>query len=233
MKLTSYSYHFAEEIVEHPRHLNAWTEIEKALKSAPLFIYPNKSSNKKLDVVQQVMNRYYERVMLDLKWEDHPLATNIKNSKLKADFKKKFGNLTIQAEFQFGNMARWYSDVFKFQTAYSQSLINMGLSVVPMGALAKRIDSNVANFERVKKELPSADLSITLPILVIGLEPDEDTPIIDISACKFSNLSDITGKGKADNQWRIVNGYLKGVPMKNIDAKSPIGSKIDVDDQDE
>ena len=65
MKLEIYSYRFAEEITQHPRHLNAWNEIHTILRDAPLFIYPNKSSkNKKLDVVQQLMNTYFERVMV-------------------------------------------------------------------------------------------------------------------------------------------------------------------------
>lgn len=73
MKLEIYSYRFAEEITQHPRHLNAWNEIHTILRDAPLFIYPNKSSkNKKLDVVQQLMNTYFERVMvIEHGWEYH------------------------------------------------------------------------------------------------------------------------------------------------------------------
>ncbi len=110
-------------------------------------------------------------------------------------------------------MSRWYSDVFKFQAAYSQNLIQMGLCVVPLKSLAVRIDSNVVNYERVIRELPSAELSITLPILVIGIEADEDTPVINISDCQFDGLGDITGRGRDDNKWRIVNGYLRQTPM--------------------
>lgn len=225
MNLNVFSYRFAEEIVQHEHHQNAWEEIQSILSNAPLFVYPGKSSkNKKLDVVQQVMNTYFDRVMvIDKGWDYHPLATRIEHSGLTADFKKSFGDLTIQAEIQFGNMSRWYSDIFKFQAAYAQSLIKVGLSVIPMGSLAKRIDSNIVNFERARRELPSAELSVTLPILMIGLEPDEHTRVVDVSACQFDGIGKITGRGNAENRWRIVHGFLSGVPMQQIGPSSPTG----------
>lgn len=228
MKLEIYSYRFAEEITQHHRHLNAWDEIHNILLNTPLFIYPNKSkSNPNLDVVQQLMNTYFDRVMaIDNGWEYHPLATGIADSGLRADFKKTFGDFTVQAEIQFGNMSRWYSDIFKFQTAYSQSLIKIGLSVIPMGTLARRIDSNIINFERAKRELPSAELSLTLPILMVGLEPDEKTNIVDVSKCKFNDIKEITGKGNSANQWRIINGYLNGVSMEEIGPESATGQML-------
>jgi len=234
VKLKTHSYRFAEEIVQHPQHQQAWDEIQTILRNAPLFVYPGKSANnKRLDVVQQVMNTYFDRVMaIDHQWEYHPLATSIENSGLKADFKKSFGDLVIQAEVQFGNMSRWYSDIFKFQTAYSQSLINIGLSVIPMGSLARRIDSNIVNFERTERELPSAKLSITLPILLVGLEPDEQTKVVDISECQFASIKEITGKGKSANKWRIVHGYLEGEPMANIGPHSPTGPMLAEDDEE-
>lgn len=153
MKVEIFSYRFAEEILQHPRHQQAWDEIYAVLTDAPLFVYPGKSGkNSKLDVVQQVLNTYFDRrLAVELGWAYHPLATGIVESGLRADFRKSFNGLGIQAEVQFGNMARWYSDIFKFQAAYSGSIIQLALSVVPLSALSRRIDSNIVNFERAKK----------------------------------------------------------------------------------
>jgi hypothetical protein len=229
MQVDEYSYRFAKEILQHPSHLNAWNEIYDVIKNTPLSIYPGKStSNASLDVVQQVMNVYYDRrLSVDLGWEFHPLATRIENSGLAADFRKQFGNLVIQVEVQFGNMSRWYSDIFKFQTAYSQQLINIGICVLPNGSIARRIDSNVANYERSLRELPSAELSITLPILLAGLSLDENTPIVNIAECQFPNIKSISGRGGVLNRWRIVHGYLNGVPMSDIGPHSPTGPTLD------
>jgi hypothetical protein len=228
MRIETFSYRFAEEIAQHPNHANAWREIEQIVRDAPLFVYPGKSQkNRRLDVVQQVMNAYFDRVFaIDNGWMFHPLATSIENSGLKADYKKTFGNLTVQAEVQFGNMSRWYSDIFKFQTAYSQSLIKLGLSVVPMRSLAVRIDSNVVNFERARRELPSAELSLTLPILMIGIQQDERTRVVDLRDCRFRSFGEINGKGMTENRWRIVEAFLNGTPMSDVGPDSPTGRML-------
>ena len=176
------------------------------------------------------MNTYFDRrFAVDCGWEYHPLATGIAESGLAADFRKNFGKITIQAEVQFGNMARWYSDIFKFQAAYSQSLIQCGLCVVPMGAMARETDSNVAYYERAVKELPSANLSITLPILLIGLERDANTPLLNVKESQFSSLKDIVGRGNNENRWRVINGHLQGNAMANIGPDSEVGPML-VDD---
>ncbi len=100
-------------------------------------------------------------------WDCQPLVTQDKKTGIKADYKKA----RVQVEVQFGNMARWYTDVFKFQVSYSLGLIDVGVLVVPMQAFANTIDENVAHYERVVRELPYAKMSITLPIWVLGIEP--------------------------------------------------------------
>jgi hypothetical protein len=240
MKAHYFSYRYAREILEHESYRGAWNEVSSLVRDAPMFVYPGKSSkNRKLDVVQQVQNTYFDRQFaVDAHWQYHPLATGIVASNLKADYRKTFANLTIQAEVQFGNMSRWYSDIFKFQAAYSQNLIQMGLSIVPMSSLARRIDSNVVNYERATRELPSAILSITLPILLIGVEPDESTAIVNISESGFAGIRDITGKGNELNRWRIVNGFLAGTSIHDVGPASPTGTTITPqqmaeDDEDE
>ena len=103
MRLKVYSYRFAEEILQHPKHLGVWDEVTEICESAPLFVWPNKSEKKpKLDVVQQLMNVHFDRrFAIDHGWMHHPLATNIAESGLRADFRKKFGDLSIQVR-QYG-----------------------------------------------------------------------------------------------------------------------------------
>lgn len=230
-----FSYRFAREILEHPSHRAAWQEIIGVVAKAPVFIYPNKSgSNEKLDVVQQCMNTWFDRALaVEHGWDYHPLATAIENSRLAADFYKTFPKIRIQAEVQFGNMSRWYSDIFKLQTAYSQSLVDIGLSIVPTSALGRRIDSNIVSYERVVRELPSANLSITLPILVIGVEPDDGTTIVDLSkiGIPLKNLTRKDGRKKSSehNRYRIANALFSGNDPYAVTEASdtgPIASAI-------
>ena len=227
MDFEIYSYRFAEEIIKHPNYAIAINEITQIIRDCPLYIWQNKSpKNARLDVVQQLLNAYFDVKFACINnWEFHPDATRIPRSNLKADFKKSFNSLTIQSEVQFGNMSRWYSDVFKFQTAYSQNMINMGLCIVPFSELARRIDSNVTNYERCIRELPSADLSITLPILMIGLKPDNSTQVIDVSQSQFVSIGDLTGRGNSDNLYRIVNSCIGGSAIQNVSVNSLIGNR--------
>ena len=228
MKYEIYSYRFAQEILQHDKHIQCWNEIIDAIVKAPVFTFPGKSKNKKLDVVQQLQNAYFDRKLaVEYGWEFHPIATKIPNSLLRADFRKEFNGLHVQAEVQFGNMSRWYSDVFKFQAAYSESLTQAAISVVPMLSLATRIDSNVANFERCKRELPSANLSITLPILLVGISIDDRTTVIDVSKSKFRGIKVITSKGNLKNRWRVVNSYFENKPIETISEKSPTGPTLE------
>lgn len=226
MNYNLHSYRFAEEIIKAPNHLAGFTEIDGVVKQCPLFTFPNKSAkNARLDVVQQLLNTFFDRrFAVDLGWDYHPPATQIANSNLAADYRKTFGGLRIQAEIQFGNMSRWYSDIFKFQTAYSQGLIDMGLCIVPMASIATRIDSNVTQYERCVRELPSAKLSITLPILILGIYEDAQTTTVNVSTAGFANIRAINGKGQAsNNRYRIVNGILAGNAINTINGNSPTG----------
>lgn len=116
---------------------------------------------------QKKLNKLLEEEFASKGWQVHPDVTGDKITNLKADYLKA----GVQVEVQFGNMARWYTDVFKFQTSYSLRKIDIGILVVPMLDFANTIDENIADYERVTREIPYAKLSITLPILIIGVCP--------------------------------------------------------------
>lgn len=111
------------------------------------------------------MNRWLETEFGNKDWDIHPRIVD--GTRLEGDFRRS----RVQIEVQFGNMARWTYDVFKFQICYAQNVIDVGILAVPVQTFAKECGSNIAHYERVCRELPHAKLSITLPIMVIGLEP--------------------------------------------------------------
>lgn len=240
MKYQLFSYRYAAEILQHTNYAPAWQEIIGAVSGAPLYVWPNKSKAvKSLDVVQQLLNTHFDHIFSEPSgWAFHPYATGIPNSNLRADYRKSFGSapddsVNVQMEVQFGNMARWYSDIFKFQTAYSQDLAQVGVCIVPMLELAKRIDQNVVSFERAKRELPSAKLSITLPILMIGVSADNSTVVHDVSKSQFGAVSELTGKGRTGNRARVVFGIANGAPIDKIGPSSPTGSVPQVEHEED
>lgn len=192
MFIKTYSYRFAEEILQHENHREAYEELIEICKNCPVPVYKGKSKNqKKLDVVQQIMNTYFLETFKMKGWEEEPLVTPDTNEDaLRSDFRKIFhknasyGAITIQIEVEFGNVASSYRNYFKFQLSYSYDLADICVLIVPSQHLSTRIDSGVSNYEKILREIPSAKLSITVPMLVIG-------------------LFDISDNGMAADEWNV------------------------------
>lgn len=70
--------------------------------------------------------------------------------------------------FQTGNVGRIYADLLKLQTLYTKGNISAGIILVPQAKTAKELGSNMANYERLIRELPIFSQVITMPIVVIG-----------------------------------------------------------------
>jgi len=175
MNLRFENYRFAEEILQSTQYKAAYAEVMDILKALPALrrgVPPsNKPPSANFPVDQDSMNRHLDTEFRKKGWSYHPPV--VKGTKLAADYSKG----DVQVEVQFGNMARWTYDIFKFQIAYSKGKIRIGILVVPVQWFARMIGDNIAYFERVKRELPHAELSITLPILVVGLEPTDDSEL--------------------------------------------------------
>jgi len=86
-------------------------------------------------------------------------------------------NLTVFAQkddmafqLQTGNISRAPYDLLKFQYLFQAKKIECAALAVPTNAAAKLIASNVANAERIQKELEVFDRVITVPIMLIAFE---------------------------------------------------------------
>lgn len=70
---------------------------------------------------------------------------------------------------QTGNMSRFYADLLKLQYLFQKGTIIAALYILPTKHNAKLIGSNLANFERMTRELKLFRDIITIPIFVIGI----------------------------------------------------------------
>lgn len=75
--------------------------------------------------------------------------------------------------FQTGNVGRTYADLLKLQTFYTKGNITTGTILVPQIDTAKELGSNMANYERLIRELPIFSQIITMPLIVIGFDGTE------------------------------------------------------------
>ena len=197
MKLRYFDYRYAEAVLDHPAFSLSKRQIVDILENAPVpLLNPAELESRRggvkrrsrkqgaryffLPVDQKALNAHLDGEFKQREWELQPPIVGRDRgggpeTGLKGDYKKG----RLQVEVQFGNMARWYTDVFKFQLSYSLDEIDVAVLVVPAQAFANLIDENVAHFERVCRELPWAKMSLTLPIWVIGVEPVDYGPVRD------------------------------------------------------
>ncbi len=226
MFIKTFSYRFAEEILQNSKHIEAYDELLLICTNCPLSVFRGKSkSQPKLDVIQQFMNRYFQHAFSKLGWEIEPLATPDSNEDLlRADFRKSFhkeaeyGPITAQIEVEFGNVASSYRNFFKFQLSFSHGLTDVCVLIVPSQHLCTRIDSGVSNFEKVVREIPSAKLSITVPILVIGLfDVDENGVFVEEfdlkKECGDIDIAKGSSKEFAEKQGAVVEAYMERINL--------------------
>jgi len=73
-------------------------------------------------------------------------------------------------QLQTGNMSRAPYDLLKLQYLFQSKRIGAAALALPTKKAAKTIGDNIANAERVIKELELFDRVITVPILVVAFE---------------------------------------------------------------
>ena len=219
MRIETFSYRFADDILHSPRFAEVRTELLSVCQNCPIPVYSGKSQRQaSKDVIQQIMNTYFRLQFTALRWTAEPLATPIDNEDaLRADFRKTFGEgddkITLQIEVEFGNVASSYRNYFKFQLSFSYDLTDICVLIVPSSELANRIDSGVANYEKATREIPQAKLSVTVPTLVIGLfDKDENgnkLPEWDIRATGVSlDIAQNRNRAVASAHNELVQSYI-------------------------
>ncbi len=72
--------------------------------------------------------------------------------------------------FQTGNVSRFYADLLKVQALSKDGRIDGAILIVPTMDEARRIGSNVANYDRLLRELVVFRKVITAPVVLIGVE---------------------------------------------------------------
>lgn len=83
-------------------------------------------------------------------------------------------NGSVGLALQLGNMARFYADLIKLQYFGELGRIVGGVYLIPTQRAATIMGQNMANYERLSRELRYYRNIISLPLLVVGLEEGVD-----------------------------------------------------------
>lgn len=127
-----------------------------------------------MPVDQAEMNGQIRESLARLGWNPEPYILIDRegrpiDTRLRGDFEKS----GVFVEVEFGNVASFYRDLFKFHIAGTTGAAQVGVIVVATDALARLFDQGQARFEQAVSMLPYMRAGVQLPTALIGLDVND------------------------------------------------------------
>lgn len=127
-----------------------------------------------MPVDQAKMNRLIRDSLASLDWNAEPYILIDRegrpiDTRLRGDFEKS----GVFVEVEFGNVASFYRDLFKFHIAGTTGAAQVGVIVVATDALARLFDQGQARFEQAVSMLPYMRAGVQLPTAIIGIDVND------------------------------------------------------------
>jgi hypothetical protein len=172
-----FSHRNGRDILESPKFAQAFNEFQEVLTGLPPYRAGKiKETSPEHIIAPGAMNKWLDNELcVKRDWDWHPLIIEpdpedrSKRSQLRSDFRKS----RIEVEVQFGNVARYAYDVYKMAISMALGNADVGLQVVCTKRFAAITGGNIAYYERAVRELERSRLTLIVPLVVIGIEPDQ------------------------------------------------------------
>jgi hypothetical protein len=172
-----FSHRNGRDILESPNFSMAFHEFMEVLSGLPPYraAKPKKTSSNHV-IAPGAMNRWLDQELCIARdWDWHPLVIDAdpddetRKSQLRSDFRKA----RIEVEVQFGNVARYAYDVYKMAISMALGHSDVGIMVVCTKKFAGITGGNIAYYERAVRELERSRLTLIVPLVVVGIEPEQ------------------------------------------------------------
>lgn len=172
-----FTHRNGRDILESPNFAAAFKEFTDVLRKLPPYrAAQTKKTSASHVIAPGAMNRWLDNELcVKRDWDWHPLIIDAdpndkqRNSQLRSDFRKS----RIEVEVQFGNVARYAYDVYKMAISMALGHADVGIQVVCTKRFASITGGNIAYFERAVRELERSRLTLIVPLVVIGIEPEK------------------------------------------------------------
>lgn len=127
---------------------------------------------------QTRLNEEFNKLFTSRTWQSQVDSLLKTESKLKRPGSKSidYRHLTgkVDVEVEFGNVASFYRDIFKFNMSKQARLIDVGIIISGNRKIASAVGENVASYERFKDEMSISwkfNANADCPVLLYGLVP--------------------------------------------------------------
>lgn len=144
---------------------------------------------------QTQLNNEFNRLFTSKGWLSQVDSLLKLESKLKRPGTKtidyRHPTAKVDVEVEFGNVASFYRDVFKFNISKRAGQIDVGIIIAGNKEIAYAVGENVASYERFKDEMSISrkyKASADCPVLLYGLIPKrfpDKKNLIDPNAAKL------------------------------------------------
>jgi hypothetical protein len=131
-----------------------------------------------MPVDQATMNRRIRDALPERGWTPEPYILIDRegrpiDTRLRGDFEKS----GVFVEVEFGNVASFYRDLFKFHIAGTTGAAQVGVIIVATDALARLFDQGQARFEQAVSLLPYMRAGVQLPTAIVGIDVNDWAPV--------------------------------------------------------
>jgi hypothetical protein len=129
-----------------------------------------RKANVLMPVAQKELNKLIKSDLRKLGWRREPYILDRHGDPIDNRQRGDFEKSGVFVEVEFGNVASFYRDLFKFHLAGTTGAAEVGIVVVATSGLARFFDQGVATYELALERLPHLRSSLHLPIAVVGLD---------------------------------------------------------------
>jgi hypothetical protein len=126
-----------------------------------------------LPVNQAALNKQLDSALRSEGWTPQPIASgSMVGEEASLGLRGDFYREGVFVEVEFGNIASFYRDLFKFQIANRARTGHVAVLIAGTEKLARFFDSGITTFEAANHYLPYLAIGIQMPICFVGIEPD-------------------------------------------------------------
>jgi hypothetical protein len=192
------------------------------LEKTPVPYWKGKSEKQaSKSILQPVLNAYIEQELVEAGWEREYRVTGAEDGTggMRIDFCRQVRDQLVAVEVQFGNVGRYYGDMYKFLHLQSKGRLALAIHVALTDETASLTDSGIATYETSRRRIEEvADTilrDIPVPILCLGLS-HQDSKLVDFAQSRFQSPKLLQGDGAKASIAHAVGELRSGVPIEFI-----------------
>lgn len=203
-----------------------------ALQSTPVPFWRGKSEKQQSkSILQPVLNAYIEQELLERGWDRECKVTGDADGAtgMRIDFCQHSDDGLTAVEVQFGNVGRYYGDMYKFLHLQAEGQLALAIHVALTDETARLTDSGIATYEtsvrRIQEVAGTILRYIPVPLICLGLS-HQCSELVDFAQSRFSNPKVLQGDGAKASISHAVAELRRGIPIEQVAPPGVIRSPL-------